>query len=407
MHLLPGYWVDKVRAGMDAQSKRWKTILLTIGLSCGVIYLVTFITVAFAASQFSRQVVLRLSETATYTPSFTATFTVTASSTLTPTSTASPTPAATATLQVNCLDADCFMKCMDRLPVIVPQLDPGTPDPSEKPQPGSSLGGVGDIDLAYYLVKGDTIAPFDWKPVVPDRLLPVQNDIALHQELWDYYASIIPAKTRSVLTHFTIFTDGLSGKVAVSFYHYKGYDLLFDPYDLTNPNYMTRTMVHETAHLIEMNHSQMDWQYYNFDQPDDLVGFERAAQQCGAFFNGTLCAHPNSYINQFYKSYWSDISDAWIYKTYRAQHEGDSVWDVAEKLYALYPDEFLGSDAAIDPEEDFVITFVAFIFNQKVDQINASKYLYDKKQLFFYQYPEFVEIRQQIRQNICQYAASH
>lgn len=73
----------------------------------------------------------------------------------------------------------------------------------------------------------------------------------------------------------------------------------------------------------------------------------------------------------------------------RDKHDKDS-------FYIKYVDEFITDYAATNPVEDFAETFAFFVVLDKPED-NSIK---SKKILFFYDYPEFLKIRDDIRRNI-------
>ncbi|MBI3151573.1 MAG: hypothetical protein HYZ21_05540, partial [Chloroflexi bacterium] len=62
-----------------------------------------------------------------------------------------------------------------------------------------------------------------------------------------------------------------------------------------------------------------------------------------------------------------------------------------------YEDRFVTSYAATNPEEDIAEAFTFFVFGPTP----AGDTIAEKKVLFFYQYPELIELRVNILRNLC------
>lgn len=67
-------------------------------------------------------------------------------------------------------------------------------------------------------------------------------------------------------------------------------------------------------------------------------------------------------------------------------------------MYTDNEDDFVNDYAATNPEEDFAESFMYFVLYDWPEE--DSVYLYDKKILFFTQFPELVELADTIVANI-------
>ncbi|BES64952.1 hypothetical protein SANA_13910 [Gottschalkiaceae bacterium SANA] len=94
----------------------------------------------------------------------------------------------------------------------------------------------------------------------------------------------------------------------------------------------------------------------------------------------------SSYMHLFFDKYWADI-----YQEYLEENEKKD-----SEFYAYYEDEFVNKEAANSPVDDFAESFVTFINEDKPTKLNVS----DKKILFFYDFKEFVELRNHTLHNV-------
>ncbi len=97
---------------------------------------------------------------------------------------------------------------------------------------------------------------------------------------------------------------------------------------------------------------------------------------------GTL--KKDAYLNQYYHKFWAPLMDEFsdVYS------EDDAI-----RFYENHRDEFVTEYAASNPSEDFAESFAYFISDDKPTDGSVKS----QKILFFYQYPELVAMRDQIR----------
>ena len=67
--------------------------------------------------------------------------------------------------------------------------------------------------IVTYLVSGDEISEPAFESVSSD-LQDEQDDAATHQQLWDYFAALIPLENRGSLAEFSVMTDGQDNVLA-------------------------------------------------------------------------------------------------------------------------------------------------------------------------------------------------
>lgn len=244
---------------------------------------------------------------------------------------------------------------------------------------GSDLEFDEEIILVTYQVDGDEIGDPLFAANIPDELLPYQEDTERHQELWEFASAIMPAEQRTMLGEFIIFSDGA--------YNVLGavddadvaplWTLEIDIVDSADLAGLSTTLIHEFGHMVTLN--------------DEQVGDGSA--NCSTYVSDDGCTAPDSYLNAFYDRFWSEIYEDWSEIT----NDGDE--DLIEDFYNEYPDQFVSDYAATSPEEDIAESWTYFIFAPRP----AGDGIADEKVLFFYEYPELVEVRQQIINGLCPY----
>ncbi len=223
------------------------------------------------------------------------------------------------------------------------------------------------VQLALYNVNNGKITRENL-----DIALDTEKNIGvdvLHQKIWDKIKDLFPSKYMNMIKRFEIATDG---EFELSAYVDKEGDaswrLSVDIKDLLDKNgkfqqEAMKTIVHELSHIVSLNKGQMtdnssDKNLYTVDE-------------------GTL--KKGSYLNQFYQKFWKDIK---IEDTF--------------SYYEKHKDDFVTDYAATNPEEDFSESFAYFVTEDKPKDGSIKS----KKVLFFYDYPEFVTMRKDIRVKI-------
>ncbi len=201
--------------------------------------------------------------------------------------------------------------------------------------------------------------------------------------IWNKIKEITPAKYMSMITKYQVFTDGLDGKLA--YVHVnddnKTWTISVDLDDTLDENKefkeeSVKTIIHEMSHIIALNESQM--------------GGNASDKELYTVTEGTL--NKDSYLSKFYNEFW---------KHHMSEHSKNSELDNTdedneESFYNRYKDEFVSGYAASNPVEDFSESFAHFVINDKPSDKNIKS----QKVAFFYNYPEFVKIRNDIRTTI-------
>ncbi len=252
--------------------------------------------------------------------------------------------------------------------------------------------------IAVYEVDGDEITLVSEGEDISEEFEYLVDDTETHEMIWEYFVNAIPLQSRDMVVRFEIFTDGYDGTLAAVERSQENLDewvLFVDPLDsfdeLGEPTFdFPYTMVHEFGHLLTLNSEQIDSKPLIFD-----VGWDEAVEECYPnYFVPEGCTFDNSYLNLFFKRFWTDIYEEW--------DEIQYIWDDTEYYEALdqfyydYEERFITSYAATNPGEDIAESWAFFVLEDKPEGNSIA----DQKVLFFYEFDELVKLRKLIRQRI-------
>ena len=256
-----------------------------------------------------------------------------------------------------------------------------------------------DFTLVTYAVSGDAITDPVYVSPIPPRLKGYQQDTAAQEKLWHFFANIIPADQRTQVTRFAVFTDGPSNSLGAVEQTDNPHDwvLKMDIQDGQNFPDLSSTLVHEFGHLLTLNDTQVTTDLQVFNNPDDQSIYDRAAASCPTYFMFEGCSRPASYINQFFQRFWPRIYSEW--QAINAETDQNTLDQKLDDFYQEHTGQFLSSYAVTSPEEDIAETFMYFIFTPRPSGTTVA----EQKILFFYGYPEMVNLRDRILTNLCTY----
>lgn len=191
-----------------------------------------------------------------------------------------------------------------------------------------------------------------------------------------YIENILPRENFDMLDSLIIMSDGKGNTLAYVYQTKDKWNLCIDYLDaldeenVLDENFVA-TLSHELMHLISLNEDQFD----NNQSPSTYETTEGKLSYA-------------SYLNQFYNSFWLD--EAENHSMYLLDGDAGRI-----RYFDEHIDMFINDYAATNPEEDIAESFAAFVLS---DKPRGNK-IYEKKILFFYNYPEFVDIRNDIRKN--------
>ena len=257
--------------------------------------------------------------------------------------------------------------------------------------------GEGSIFLISYEVTEDKLSDPRIQSV-PDELEDERDDRATHETVWDYFAAIIPAEERAVVSEFSIFTDGRGNHLAAvspMFSDPEEWTLYVDIEDAESYYDLTYTLIHEQGHLLTLNSEQVLVSKAILRYPNNSTIYEQEVSACPQYFTGEGCSEPDSYINQFFTRFWPYLYDEW--EQIDLEEDDDTRQILLEEFYEMYQDQFLTDYAATSPEEDIAEAWTFFVLSPKPELDSIA----NEKILFFYEYPELIDLRTQILQQVC------
>lgn len=199
------------------------------------------------------------------------------------------------------------------------------------------------------------------------------KDFENHRILWNKVKRIIPRKYLNMIRVFEINTDGEGNNMAYVVQeddNGKNWRLGVDIEDLIKSEgeigyEFENTVLHEFAHILTLNPSQMQ---NNIINSNTYVVDEGSLKE-------------DSYLNLFYQKFWKKIIKD---------------FDNSDMFYRKYSNQFLTDYAMTNPVEDLAESYYHFVLKDKPSG-NSIK---EKKIKFFYDFEELVKQRNEIRKNI-------
>jgi len=262
---------------------------------------------------------------------------------------------------------------------------------------GASTSNKDVTYIVQYQVSGDEIKNPHFESV-PNKYKTEQKDFAAHEEIWKFFTRLIPANQRALLDSFSIFTDGKYNILAAVNQSDKSpynWELNVDFADTSDKPALTFTLLHEFGHLLTLNSNQEQVSQAIYQNPDSEKIYNREVAACPQYFTGEGCSKPDSYINQFFDRFWLDFYAEWQ-KIDQIKNE-DTKQSKLDDFYKTYQDQFLTDYAPTSPAEDIAESWAFFILAPKPEDNSIA----NEKILFFYEYPELVQLREQILSNVC------
>jgi len=254
------------------------------------------------------------------------------------------------------------------------------------------------IELVHYTITDDgNLRPVNYEDV-PKKFKSAQDDRAAHEEIWEYFKRLIPPDQIDFVSGFTVFTDGefnYLASVNQSDRNLYKWELNVDYADTTPKTELTFTLLHEFGHLLTLNENQVEASVPIYHHPFDDEIYQQEADACPQYFPGEGCSQPDSYINQFFERFWLDFYDEW--QSIDQEEDEDKYNDMLDDFYKTYQDQFLTDYAPTSPSEDLAESWTFFVLAPK-PELNSIAH---EKILFFYEYPELVNLRSQILDKIC------
>ncbi len=254
-----------------------------------------------------------------------------------------------------------------------------------------------EYTLVNYSVSGNMLSDPQYTKDLPAELIPYQHDTSAQENIWTFITEVIPADQRSELTHFIIFTDGVNKTLGAveQTSDPQQWMLEMDIEDAGNMADLSTTLIHEFAHLLTLNETQVETDYDVLNNPDNQAIFEQEARACPTYFLYEGCSRLESYINTFFTRFWGGIFEQW--KSINAEADENTRESKLDSFYQEYADQFVSKYAAYSPEEDIAESFMFFIFSSKPSPEDTAS----QKILFFYEYPQLASLRGHILGGLC------
>ena len=301
---------------------------------------------------------------------------------------------------------DCFLEVADNSPSCIAWNEDKY-----------AIGGIEErVYISGYMVFDGCIG-CDWQNDYHDPVdvkLEKFQDEDLHKQLFDMYVSITPKQILDEVAYFEISTDDYGGLISAEVGRggwdgdlREKYYLVVDPLDMApagsiNEQWHKSVMIHENAHILSLGSSQSDNDWVLGDTSNtelvEIVQEKAAACAPNYYSDVSGCMKSNSYLNLFFQEFWVDIypSFKWFYEF----DDYDKFEGHNELFYQKYKTQFVTWYAATNPDEDFAESFTAFVLQEKPTKSTVSFIHSDQKILFFYDFPELVEMRDFIRSNL-------
>jgi hypothetical protein len=251
--------------------------------------------------------------------------------------------------------------------------------------------------LVLYTIKNNKLAQRQ-DLFVPEQLRSEWDARAEHESIWNYFKALIPEKDRTMVSEFSIMSDGhenILAAVGPTEDDLSKWGLKVDILDSGDPYLLTFTLLHEFGHLQTLNANQVRLDPFLFHNPDNQDALDRAVDACSQYFTGLGCSQPTSYLNEFFNRYWTDLYSEWQ-DIDQEEDKGERVARLAD-FYKNYQDQFLTDYAATSPAEDIAESWAFFVLSPR-PELNS---IANEKILFFYEYPELVTLRQEILERVC------
>lgn len=225
----------------------------------------------------------------------------------------------------------------------------------------------------YTLEQTDSETNGDLYTVQPDvSLLPQPNPS--HKKIWDLVILLIGKnRIKQHIISFEIFNDGnndTGASVWRSDNPMQWHMNLNEAFAGDDQKDLIRTIIHEYGHVVTLSGGQVD----------------TVNGACPNIQLDEGCGGDRSYINAYYKAFWS-----------RYGYSNDQVGSISENdaanLYADNEDSFVSDYASTNITEDIAESFADFVTKSEP----SGNEIKDQKVKFFYDYPELVTMREQIR----------
>ncbi|WP_052444472.1 putative zinc-binding metallopeptidase [Flammeovirga sp. OC4] len=230
-----------------------------------------------------------------------------------------------------------------------------------------------------------------WEVQKGEIITGSQYNNTLGVQYWNFINELLPHDLTKEYVHcFRIYTDGEEGDLGgmtLMNESNKDWQLEIDIADLnleeTDESKILdyqHTLIHEFGHLLTLNITQIE--PTNDEYQDDTKGY----------LTSEGYARKDSYLQAFVTQFWPDeILFQWdkIDQMKNQKKKEKRLFD----FYLDTPRSFVTDYAAESPEEDIAESWTYFV----LDEIKSGNTIKEQKVAFFYNYPELVQYRDEIR----------
>lgn len=233
------------------------------------------------------------------------------------------------------------------------------------------------------------------------------QDSDKHEEIWDTVTNLIPSRWRENVSQFVIFTDGSDNAIAAVYRDINNLDKfaltvdindIYDDEGELNSDLLEYALIHELGHLVTLDISQVTVteNIYNLETDEAIIKLrDTAALLCQNYYTFDGCTEEDSYINQFVYGFWTSDQFDELDEIY-AENPSEDWEQLIMDFYTKYEDYFVSTYSATHPDEDIAESFAYFILHEEPNLADIK----DEKILFFYDFSELVELREDIRENL-------
>lgn len=208
--------------------------------------------------------------------------------------------------------------------------------------------------------------------VEPDASLSPTGDETT-ESVWDMFVRIVtPEVAGSVIRDFRVGDSESSDTLAYVLQtdDPEQWTLVVNLAYASDEDLLLSTLIHEYAHILSLSPGQTD--------PE--------AWSCDTLQLDEGCAEPDSALWAFDQEFWAQYGSD-------APDPANADADLAYEFYLDHEDDFVSDYAATNVVEDFAESFMTFVLEPEPDGDTTIA----QKLLFFWDRPEYVEIRDHVR----------
>lgn len=193
------------------------------------------------------------------------------------------------------------------------------------------------------------------------------------ESVWDMFVRIVtPEVAGSVIRDFRVGDSESSDTLAYVLQtdDPQQWTLVVNLAYASDEDLLLSTLIHEYAHILSLSPGQTD--------PE--------AWSCDTLLLDEGCAEPDSALWAFDQEFWAQYGTD-------APDPANADADLAYEFYLDHEDDFVSDYAATNVVEDFAESFMTFVLEPEPDSDTTIA----QKLLFFWDRPEYVEIRDHVR----------